>query len=339
MAPVAGALKLTAQIMLDPTVKLVAGLVGVQATVAPVGSPDGVQLALLAALGPALVHVKVPVAVLPAGGLDGNPVMLACKSACNTTAEFVLELLLLGSGSVVVLAAAAVIATVPPLTGAIKLTSQLIVAPTPSKLAGLEGLQMTFAPAGKPVMLQLALAAMLGPLLVHVTLPVTTLPAAGFAGKPDKTAARSACGMITNGLVSVLFAGAGSSVVEPAVALIDSGPLGGATKVDVQVIALLTVSGLGAGLGTQLCVAPGGNPLKLQLAAIASLTPLLVHVPETVTGWPALTLAGTLVTATISANGTTLVLACTVLLAGAGSALDEPAVPVTVSGAPLAGAV
>jgi hypothetical protein len=79
--------------------------------------------------------------------------------------------------------------------------------------------------------------------------------------------------------------------------------------------------------------------VSAQLACVASLTPALVHVPVTVTGWPALTVEGTTVAATMSASGTTLTALWAELLAGFGSALEELAVPVTVSGAAFAGAV
>ena len=61
----------------------------------------------------------------------------------------------------------------------------------------------------------------------------------------------------------------------------------------VQVTDPPNASGFGIGLGRQDWVAPGGNPLKLQVGAAAALGPLLVQVPETVTGCPAATDEGT----------------------------------------------
>lgn len=95
----------------------------------------------------------------------------------------------------------------------------------------------------------------------------------------------------------------------PAVVEILSGPLAGAIKVLVQVIVPLTVRGLGTGEGVQLWVAPAGRPLKLQVAKVATLGPALVQTPDTVTLCPALALVGTVVSACISACGTTLALA------------------------------
>jgi hypothetical protein len=164
------------------------------------------------------------------------------------------------------------------------------------------------------------------------------LPALALAGNPVTVAAMSACGTTGSGLVSVLLPLLGSAVLVPAVVVMLKGPLAGVVKVLVQVILLPTARGLGTGLGVQLWVAPAGNPLRAQVGAVAGLTPLLVQLPLTVTGWPAVALAGTVVTATMSACGTTLVLACALLLAVLGSAVVLPAVAVTVM-APLAGVV
>jgi hypothetical protein len=128
-----------------------------------------------------------------------------------------------------------------------------------------------------------ALAATLGPLLVQLTVPVTVLPALALAGKPLTAAAMSACGTTGKALVSLLLLVLGSAVLVPAVVVRLKGPLAGAMKVLVQVIAAPTAKGLGAGLGVQLWVAPGGKPLRAQVGAAAGLGPALVHVPETVT--------------------------------------------------------
>jgi hypothetical protein len=134
------------------------------------------------------------------------------------------------------------------------------------------------------------------------------------------------------------LAGTGSAVLEPAVVMMLSVPLAGAANVDVQVMLLPTASGSGAGLGVQVCVAPVGKPLRVQVGAAAGLGPLLVHTPLTVTGWPAFTVAGTVVTACISACGETVALICAVLLPATGSAVLEPAMPVIVT-APVGGTV
>jgi hypothetical protein len=210
--------------------------------------------------------------------------------------------------------------------------------PTPKLEVGLAGLQLIVAPAGNPLGTQLALLARLGPLFVQVTVPVTVLPAGALAGNPLTVATMSACSTMDKGLVSALLLLLGSAVVLPAVVVMLSGPLAGVVKVEVQVMLLPTAKALGSGLGVQLCVAPTGKPLKAQLGAAAGLGPLLVHVPLTVTGCPALALAGTVVAATMSACGTTLVAACALLLPGVGSAVLDPAVPVMVM-PPVAGTV
>lgn len=48
---------------------------------------------------------------------------------------------------------------------------------------GTSGLQLTVAPAGRPVTEHVAAAAGLGPLLVHVNVPLTVLPAVADEGK------------------------------------------------------------------------------------------------------------------------------------------------------------
>lgn len=216
----------------------------------------------------------------------------------------------------------------------------MIVEPTPNDATGVAGEHTMLAPGGAPVTLQVAPAAILGPLLVQVTVPFTALPAGGLLGKPDSAAAMSACGTIVTGSVSTLLAGAGSDVVVPAVVVMFNGPVAGAVNVEVHVtVAPAPVTcGSGIGLGVQVCVAPGGNPDNAHVGAAAALGPLLTHVPVTVTGCPAFTLAGTVVVATTSACGTVFTASCAVLLAGTGSALAEPATPVIVNGAPLLGA-
>jgi hypothetical protein len=176
-----------------------------------------------------------------------------------------------------------------------------MLAPTAKLAAGLVGVQVTVAPAGSPVGTQLALAAVLGPLLVQVTVPVTVLPALALAGKPLTAAAMSACGVIGSDLVSVLLLLFGSAVVLPAVVVMFSGPLAGAVNVLVQVMLAPTASGSGTGFGVQLCVAPAGRPVNTQVGAAAALGPALVQVPLTVTLCPASALAGTVVTAPMSA--------------------------------------
>lgn len=57
------------------------GDVGVQLTVAPTGRLETEHEAFGASLGPLLVQVIVPVAVVPAAGAVGKPDAVACMSA------------------------------------------------------------------------------------------------------------------------------------------------------------------------------------------------------------------------------------------------------------------
>jgi hypothetical protein len=86
---------------------------GVHVTVAPAGKPLGTQLALAAGLGPLLVQVTVPVAVLPATGLLGKPLTAATISACGVMGVLWLAVLLAGVGSAVLLPAVPVTVTAP----------------------------------------------------------------------------------------------------------------------------------------------------------------------------------------------------------------------------------
>jgi hypothetical protein len=114
------------------------------------------------------------------------------------------------------------------------------------------GVQTAVAPAGVEATLQVGAAAALGPLLVHVTVPLAVLPAIGLLGNPLTVATMSACGTTAMGLVCALLAGVGSAVALPAVVVMLSGPLAGAMKVAVQVMVALAANGLGIGLGAQL---------------------------------------------------------------------------------------
>lgn len=199
------------------------------------------------------------------------------------------------------------------------------------------GAHVTVAPLGNEFTVHVGLAAALGPLFVHVTVPVTVLPAGAVNGKPVTVACMSACGTIVIGALLTLLPVFGSVVLLPAVVVMLSGPLAGAVNVLVHVIVAPTANGFGAGFGVQVCVAPAGKPLNAHVGALATLGPAFVHVPLTVTGCPALTLPGTVVADCMSACGTTTSGVVATLLPGTGSAVLVLAVPVTVT-VPLAGA-
>lgn len=126
----------------------------------------------------------------------------------------------------------------------------------------------------------------------------------------------------------------------PAITLAFSKPPAGATKLILQLIAAPLANGLTVGLlGVQTVVAPLGNPVIAQVAAVPVLGPLLVQVIVPVTVCPAFTVVGSVLPVTvISACGTILVVTWVALLPGVGSAVLDPAVPVTVT-VPLAGTV
>ncbi len=333
--PLPGAGKVLVQVITEPTGS---GLLAPeQLCTAPAGNPLSAQVGVAAALGPLLVHVPLTMTGCPAVA-DAGTVVTAAISAKGTTPTDCCATLLPGNGSAVVEPAVPVTVT-PPLTGAVKLTEQTIVAPTVSEATGCTGAHTTVAPDGKPATAHVALVATLGPSLVQVTVPVTADPALGLAGNPVTVARMSAWGTISIGFASMLLLIAGSAVVEPAVVVMFNGPLAGARNVLLQTIVAPTTSGLGATLGTQLCVAPAGSPLKTHVGAAAGLGPRLVHVPDTVTDCPAVAVppAGTLVTARMSACGTTATGECAVLFVLSGSVVLDAAVATTVT-VPLAGA-
>jgi hypothetical protein len=335
--PLSGAVKAMVQAKLWPTANGLGAGAGVQDTVAPAGKPVSTQVGATAGLGPLLLHVAKPVTAAPGAGLLGRPEIRACMSARGVTEAVAWSTLLSGNGSTVLALAVPTTVTAPAL-GAVNATLQVMALPTPSCKTGTVGAQPTVAPGGKPLGTQLAFWAMLGPLLVQVTTPFTVLPAGGVAGIPVTTACISARGEIAKILVSLLLGNTGSSVIEPAVVVMLSGPLCGAVKVLVHTISMPAPTFMGFGAGVHDWVAPAGKPLKAQLAPVAGLTPRLIQVPLTVTESPALTVAaGKVVVACISACGTTLVLACAALLVGSGSAVVEPATPVIVK-PPLTGA-
>lgn len=96
-----------------------------QVLVAPGGVLATVHVGDAAGLGPLLVQVTVPVAVLPAGGLAGKPLTEATMSACGATGSVCCALLFGATGSGVVVVVVALIVTVP-VAGAVKFTWQVI---------------------------------------------------------------------------------------------------------------------------------------------------------------------------------------------------------------------
>ena len=277
--PLAGAGKVLVHVITPPTASGLAA--AEQRCTAPTGKPLRAQLGVAAALGPLLVQVPLTVTGCPAT-VDAGTVVTAAMSACGTTPTDCCATLFPGVGSAVDDPAVPVTVT-PPLPGTTNVAVQTILEPTASETTGCTGTHATVALGGKPATAQVALSAALGPALTQVTVPVTVEPALGFAGNPATVACMSACGTISSGFTSMLLFINGSAVLLPAVVVIFSVPLAGATKVLLQTMLEPTASGLGATLGTQLCVAPAGSPLRTHVAAAAGLGPKLVHVPDTVT--------------------------------------------------------
>jgi hypothetical protein len=332
--PAAGAAKVEVQVIDWPTGS---GLVvGAHDCVAPPGKPLSAQVGAAAALGPALVQVPVTVIDWPAVA-DVGSVVAACMSARAATVTGVCAVLFAATGSAVCEPAVPVTVRLP-LAGTGYETLQTIALPAGSEAAGTAGAQLTAAPGGRPLAAQVALLAALGPLLVQVSVPVAVLPAAGLGAKPVRAAAMSACGAMVIGFASVLLALLGSAVPEPAFVVIASGPLAGAVKLALQVIAWPTANGFGAGAGVQVCGVPAGRPLSAHVGEAAGLGPALVQTPLTLIVWPAFALAGAVVAACMSACGTTDDEACALLLATFGSVVLVPAAPVIVT-PPLAGTV
>ena len=337
MVPLAGALNVDVQVMTPAGAASVAGIgSGAQVWLAPAGKPTSAQVGVVATLGPRLVQVPLTVTDCPAIAV-GGAVVCARMSAMGTMPTDCCVVLLAGTGSSMLLAAVPVMVTSTlPATGAMKLTLQTMLWPTGSGLGTGLGTQLDVAPDGNELTAQLAPGAGLGPLFVQVTTPFTVDPAGAVAGKPDTTACISASGVMDNGWVSTLLLGVGSVVPLAAVVMMLNTPEAGAVKVLVQVTLAPTASELGIGFGTHVCVAPDGNPPSTQVGAPAALGPALLQVPLTVTGCPAMALAGTVVTACMSARGTAVTVADAELFALTGSAVVVLAVTATVTD-PMAG--
>jgi hypothetical protein len=187
-------------------------------------------------------------------------------------------------------------------------------------------------------MAHVAVSAALGPLLVHVNVPVTIEPGTAVAGN-DAVAVISALADTLTVLCAELFAVFGSVVVLPAVTVTLTAPDVGAVKLAVHATELPLGSGDDVGtVGKQFTVAPLGNPLTEHAAAPAALGPLLVHVNEPVTTAPGWAVVGNDDVAVMSALADTAVVELAELFAVFGSDVVLPAVTVKLT-APDRGAV
>jgi hypothetical protein len=84
---------------------------------------------------------------------------------------------------------------------------QVIVAPAARLATVALGVQLTVAPLGNPLMLQVALTATLGPLLVQVISPLTLCPPVILVGKVFSVTAISASVIVTGEVVPLQLAG------------------------------------------------------------------------------------------------------------------------------------
>jgi hypothetical protein len=123
-----------------------------------------------------LLHVTVPVAVLPGPGAAGKPVSTACISACGTMVMGSVSTLFPGVGSSPELPAVVTILSVP-LAGAVKVLLHVMVALSTKGLGAGAGKQLTVAPAGKPLITHVGAGAAAGPAFVHTPVTVTLAPA------------------------------------------------------------------------------------------------------------------------------------------------------------------
>lgn len=128
-----------------------------------------------------MVQVIVPLTVLPALGLVGNPSTAATMSACGTTAIGSVSALLLVFGSAVALPAVVVILR-EPLAGAMKVLVHVMLLPTASAAGSGLGVHDCAAPAGNPLKAHVGLTAALKPVLEHVPDTVTLCPALTLSG-------------------------------------------------------------------------------------------------------------------------------------------------------------
>jgi hypothetical protein len=88
----------------------------------------------------------------------------------------------------------------------VKVVVQVILLPKARVVAGTSGVQVVVAPAGAPVTVQVAFAAVLGPALVHIVVTVTGVPTvAGIVAGAFACISASTTGVFTH---------AGSSVVQ-----------------------------------------------------------------------------------------------------------------------------
>jgi hypothetical protein len=213
----------------EPTGSGLGAGLGVQVTLALGGTTVTLQLALGAGLGPLLVQVTVPLAVVPAAGVAGKPLAVACMSASGATLRGSVSTLLLITGSAVEVPAVVVMFKLPPaprLAGAGKVLVQVMLPPTGNGLGAGAGVQLCVAPVGKPLKAQVGAAAGLGPALVQVPLTVTGWPAVAVGGTVVE-ARMSACGTTVWLVLATLLGAIGSAVLVPAVPVTVTVPVAG----------------------------------------------------------------------------------------------------------------
>jgi hypothetical protein len=338
--PLAGAVYDTLHTMAAPSAKPATGEGGVHATLEPAGKPVNAQVASAATLGPWLVHVSVPVALLPASGLASNPLKPTAISATGLMVMRLLSTLLLGLVSTVPLPAVVMMFRLP-LAGAAKLALQLTLWFLASGSGTGLGVQLCTAPLGKPPSTQVGATAASGPKFKQTPSTVMACPAAALLGAVV-VAFMSTKGVDVSVVMvarAVLLPSLASGVLEPATPVSVMASVRGAVLLTSQVIASFTANSSGAGLGVHVKRVPTGGLSSRHVGAPAGLGPLLVQVSVVLMGAPGAGSSGTFEnTATISASPLTSIDLVSALLAGLASGVREPAMVVMVK-RPSLGAV
>lgn len=316
--------------------------------------------------GPLLVRVTVQLAVWPGtSGLGVGSDLATDRSALGAVGVVVVEVLLLASGSAVSEVTFAVLTRLPVWLGdSVPAMVMVTLAPAPSVAAaqltalpvptlhvqpGAGVVAVTPVTVAGTVSVRTALVATDGPLLVTVTAQLTAWPGTtGLGAAWDFTASRSEETVMGVVAVAVLLSGCGSGVEELNVAVLLSDPVAvGATR--PLIVMRAGVSGGQSMLGMHVTVWPltEQNPCGRSVVMVMSVMefgttsvnttsraaegPLLTTSRCQVTVPPAVTAAvvGVLVIA-MSALGVSVTVTAAVLLAGAGSVVDEATVVVLV---------
>ena len=172
-----------------------------------------------------LSHANIPIKL--AKKIMAHSDKVGMGATAISTATVAVAVLLAGLTSLS--ADVVTVTTVEPLAGAMKDTEQTIDAPAAKLACGLVGVQLTVAPAGKPVTAQVALsAATVVLVLVQVAVPVTVAPGSAVELKPLMLACTSAVGTFTATVVVAVLLVESLSLFAEVVTVMTVDPLAGA---------------------------------------------------------------------------------------------------------------